>query len=97
VVVVGGAVVVGATVVVGALVVVGLRALVVCGAVVAGRVVGGVAGVAARAAEVGGISAGWVELVVVLGPSTVVSGVPRLVPPAATAAVVEVGLGDGPG
>ena len=37
-------------------------------------------------------------LVVVLGSSRVVSGVPRLVPPAATAAtVVEVGLGAFPG
>ena len=95
--VVAGAVVVVATVVVGALVVVGLGALVVCGAVVAGRVVGGAGGVVARGAEVAGTGAGWVELVVVLGSSTVVSGVPKLVPPAATATVVEVGLGAFPG
>jgi hypothetical protein len=97
-VVVAGAVVVVGVVVVGARVVVGLG-LVVWGAVVAGRVVGGALGTVARGAAGAEVRAGWVE-VVVLGSTTVVSGVPRLVPPrvgAAAATVVGAGRGGAPG
>jgi hypothetical protein len=87
--------VVGGAVVVGAVVVVGRGAAVVGGAVVAGRVAGAVAAEVLGAA-VGGTapaSTPTVELVAV-DSTTVVSGVPTLLPaPAATAAVVETGQG----
>jgi hypothetical protein len=99
VVVVVGSVVVGAVVVGALVVVVGRDAVVVGAAVVAGRVVGG-----AVTAEVGGAAVGaaagpaaTVELVVDF--TTVVNGVPILLPspsPAATAAVVDAGHGRPP-
>jgi hypothetical protein len=94
--VVVGAAVVGGAVVGGAVVVVGRGAAVVGGAVVAGRVLGGTVAAEVRGAAVGGTSTAFpatVELVVLDG-RTVVSGVPRLLPPPAAAAAV-VGAGQG--
>jgi len=91
--VVVGAGVVGGAVVVGAVVVVGRGAAVVGGAVVAGRVLGGTVFVEVRgAADEGATTASptRVELVV-LDSTTVVSGVPTLVPAAATTLVVVPG------
>jgi hypothetical protein len=95
-VVVVGAAVVGGAVVVGTVVVVG-RGSVVGGAVVTGRVLGGTVAAEVRGAAVGGATAtaspATVELVV-LDSTTVVSGVPSVLPPPAAAAT-EVGAGQG--
>jgi hypothetical protein len=85
----------GAAVVVGALVVGGLGALVVCTALVGGRVVGGVVGAEVSRAVDAGARSRRVELVV-LDRTTVVGGGVRLPPPAATAAVVGTGHGRSP-
>ena len=94
-----GAAVVGGAVVVGTVVVVG-RGRVVGGAVVTGRVLCGTVAAEVRGAAVGGTTApaspATVELVV-LDSTTVVSGVPSVLPPpAATATVVGAGQGRPP-
>ena len=86
----------GAAVVVGALVVVGSLGLVVCAALVGGRVVGGAVAAEVGAAVGAGARSRRVELVV-LDRTTVVGGAGRLPPPAAaTAAVVGAGHGRSP-
>jgi len=91
VVVVAAAVVGGAVVVGGLVVVVGLGALVVCAALVAGRVAGGVLA-EVRAVVGAGVRSRRVELVV-LDRRTVVGGGASPPPPAATATVVGTGHG----
>jgi hypothetical protein len=98
-VVVVGAAVVGGAVVVGTVVVVG-RGSFVGGAVVTGRVLGGTVASEVRGAAGGGMTAAaspaTVELVV-LDSTTVVSGVPSVLPPpAATATVAGAGQGRPP-
>ena len=98
-VVVVGSVVVGAVVVVALVVVVGRDALVVGAAVVAGRVIGGAVTAEAGGAAVGAAAGPALTVELVVGSTTVVSGVPILLPspsPAATAAVVDAGHGRPP-